>query len=142
MFFGKKRAPLTREQSLKSVPVKNQHVEETRTDAGEVVLHLPRREVWWVKALAKVFYIPRKGRGFVLDELGSTAWDMIDGETTVGQLIAKFADKYRLSKREAELSIVAHLRNLAKRGLIGIAVFDAPTPGGKGKKQKAKSERK
>lgn len=144
MLFGKNRTnPLTREQSLRCVPVRNEHVEEKRLDSGEVTLYLPRREVWWVNALAKIFYIPKKGRGIMLDELGTSMWDMIDGRTNVKQVIERFASTYRLSKREAELSIVAHLRNLAKRGLIGIAVVDAA--GGKGsasKKHKSRNQGK
>lgn len=124
MLFRKKQPPLTREQSLRCVPIKNQLVEEARGDSGEVTLYLPRRDVWWVNALAKVFYIPKRGRGVVLDELGTRVWDMLDGQATVKQVIEQFASRYRLSKREAELSIVAHLKNLAKRGLIGIAVVD------------------
>jgi len=140
MLFRKNRAnPLTREQSLRCVPVRNEHVEEQRSDSGEVTLYLPRREVWWVNALAKIFYIPKKGRGIMLDELGTSVWDMIDGQTNVKQVIERFASAYRLSKREAELSIVAHLRNLAKRGLIGIAVVDAG--GGKGSASKKRKSR-
>jgi len=140
MFLSSKRnKPLTREQSLRCVPVRNEHVEETRSDSGEVTLYLPRREVWWVNALAKIFYIPKKGRGIVLDELGTSVWDMIDGRTNVKQVIERFAGTYRLSKREAELSIVAHLRNLAKRGLIGIAVVDAAASGKRSARKKRKS---
>jgi len=125
MWFRKKRPALTREQSLHSVPVKNQHIEETRTDDGLVLLYLPRRDAWWIRALSRIFFIP-KGRRIALDELGSTVWGMFDGETDVGGLIKRFAEKYRLSKREAELSVVAYLRMLARKGLIGIAVLDAP----------------
>ncbi|HUS58241.1 MAG TPA: PqqD family protein [Planctomycetota bacterium] len=140
MAFLKKRPPLTREQSLKSVPVKNPHLVETRTETGEVILYLPRREVWWVKALSKILYIP-KGRKLALDELGTNVWDLIDGKSNVGQLISRFAEKYRLSKREAELSIVAYLRMLAKRGIIGIAVFGGPRTR-QGKRSKAKAKKK
>lgn len=141
MFFRRKQSPLTREQSLQCVPIKNQVVEEARSDSGDITLYLPRRNVWWVNALARIFYIPKKGRGVLLDELGSCVWDMIDGQTTVKQVIEQFAAKYRLSKREAELSIVAHLKNLAKRGLIAIAVVDAPVSH-KGRKKHPGNEMK
>jgi hypothetical protein len=135
MFSRKKQPPLTREQSMQCVPVRNQLVEEKRSDSGEVTLYLPRRDVWWVNAIARIFYVPKKGRGVMLDELGTNVWDMIDGQATVKQVIERFAERYRLSKREAELSIVAHLKNLAKRGLIGIAVVNGPDAKGR-KKQK------
>jgi len=135
--FRRKHPPLTREQSLDSVPVRNSHVTETRTESGEVTLYLARRDTWWVAALSKIFYIP-KGRRLALDELGTSVWDMIDGKTDVKQLIARFAGTYRLSKREAELSIVAYLRLLARRGVIGIAVFERAKGSKKPKDRKAK----
>ena len=144
MFWRKKQKPLTREQSRKAIPVKNQSVEETRTEEGQVVLHLPRKEQGWIKMLSKVVFVP-KGRKIALDELGTTVWDWLDGETSVEQVIKKFADKYRLSKREAELSVVAYLRSLVKRGLIGIAVHDAPPSDAKAsatKRGKKKKKRK
>ena len=146
MFGLKRPQPLTKEQSRKAVPVKNESVEETRTATGEVVLYLPRKEAGWIKVLSKVLYIP-KGRKVALDELGTTVWDWLDGQVNVEQVIKKFAEKYRLSKREAELSVVAYLRTLAKRGLVGIAVFDDPAPEGKaggrkhGNKKKKKKKR-
>lgn len=144
MFWRKKQQPLTREQSRKAVPVKNQSVEEKRTEEGQVVLYLPRKERRWIKVLSKLVFVP-KGRKVALDELGTAVWDWLDGETNVEQVIKKFADKYRLSKREAELSVVAYLKSLVKRGLIGIAVYDAPPSDGKApatKRRKRNKKRK
>jgi len=138
MLLRKKRQPLTREQSLKSVPIKNRDVEETPTESGQVILYLPRSNVWWVKVLSKIFYIP-KGRKVALDELGTTLWNWFDGKATVGQLIKKFAEEYRLTRREAELSVVAYMKTLTRRGLIGIAVFEAPRDKKKKKKQPRKN---
>lgn len=141
MLFRKKRTPLTREQSLRSVPIKNQSVEETKTESGEIVLYLIRRDVWWIKVLAKTFYVP-KGRKISLDELGSTVWGWLDGKTNVHQVIKRFAEKYKLSKREAELSVAAYLKTLAKRGLIGIAVLDPPLKSGRKGTGKRRTKRK
>jgi len=136
-FRNKKQAPLNRAQSLKTVPIKNRLVEETRTDDGTVNLFIPRRETWWIKTLSKVFFIP-KGRKIALDELGSAVWEWIDEKNNVEQLITKFAEHFKLSKREAELSMVSYLRMLGKRGLIGIAVVDQTNPAGGREKKKSK----
>jgi len=71
--------------------------------------------------LARVFYVP-KSRKIVLDELGTFVWERCDGQTTVRDLIGIFAERYKLGRREAEVSLTEYLRTLAKRGLIGIAV--------------------
>jgi hypothetical protein len=136
VFFRRKKK-LTREQSLKSVPVKNQHVEESQNENGEYILFLPRKDTRWIKALSKLMYVP-EGKKMALDELGSQVWGWIDGETNTGKLIKKFADKHDLSKREAELSVVAYLRMLAKKGLIGIAVTDSEAGNSQNQKKKRK----
>ncbi len=116
--------PLSREQSLASVPLRNQAVEEERTDAGEVRLVIPLRGTWWARLLARLFYVP-KTRRVVLDEVGSYVWGLCDGRNCVRDIIHALAKRYKLHRKEAEVSVVAYLRQLARRGLIGIAVLKA-----------------
>ncbi len=122
--FRKKQPALTREQSLASMPIRNPNLKYDREEDGTVRIIIPRKETWWVKALSYMFYIPKRRR-IALDELGTFVWDLCDGETTVRALIDKFARKYKLNRKEAEVSMVAYLRQLAKKGLIGIQVPQA-----------------
>jgi len=142
VLFRRKQKPLTREQSLAAVPIKNQHIEETQAESGEITLFVPMRKVWWLRVLSKVLYVP-KGRRIALDELGSTVWQLIDGRANVGAIIDRFARQYKLSRREAELSVVAYMRTLMKRGLVGMAVLEKPPQPGKrpGRRKKRKSRR-
>ena len=113
---------LTREQSLGSVPLRNAALEAERTESGEVRLLMPRRESWWVRGLGRVFYIPKR-RPLVLDEVGSFVWNLCDGKHDVRQIIRALCKRYKLHRKEGEVSVVAYLRQLAKRGIIGIAVL-------------------
>jgi len=117
----RRHKPLTREQSLASVPLRNEAVEVGRTDAGDVQLSVPRRDTWWVKALARLLYVPKRRR-IALDEVGSFVWELCDGRHNVRQIIQALCQRYKLHRKEAEVSVVAYLRQLAKKGLIGIAV--------------------
>jgi hypothetical protein len=119
--------PLSREQSLGSVPLRNAAVEAERTDDGEVRLAVPRRDACWVRVLARVLYVP-KSRRVTLDELGSYVWDLCDGQHSVRQIIHALSERYRLHRKEAEVSVVAYLRLLTKRDLIGIAVLREAEP--------------
>ena len=103
------------------MPLHNEAVEVERTDAGEVRLAIPRRDTWWVRALARVFYVPKKRR-IALDEIGSYVWSLCDGRNSVRAIIQELSKRYRLHRKEAEVSVVAYLRLLAKKRLIGIAV--------------------
>jgi len=117
----RRQKPLSREQSLGSIPVRNEAVEEEEADDGNVRLLIPRREDWWVRAAARVFYVPRKRR-LTLDEIGSFVWGLCDGDHSVREIIRALAARYMLHRKEAEVSVVAYLRTLAKRRLIAVAV--------------------
>jgi hypothetical protein len=112
---------MSRKQSLGSIPVRNQAVEVEHTDEGLVRLVIPRREDWWVRVLSRLFYVPTQ-RKVTLDELGSLVWAKCDGATTVREIIRILARRYKLHRKEAEVSVVAYLRTLAKRRLIAVAV--------------------
>jgi hypothetical protein len=118
----RRQKPLSREKSLSSIPVRNQAIEEERADDGNVRLVIPRREDWWVRAAARFFYVPQRRR-VTLDEIGSFVWELCDGEHDVRQIIRALAERYKLHRKEAEVSVVAYLRTLAKRRFIAVAVL-------------------
>jgi hypothetical protein len=117
--------PLSREQSLGSIPVRNELIEAEETDDGTVRLTIPRRDDWWVRAAARFFYVPKQRR-VTLDEIGSFVWALCDGQHTVRDIIRALAARYKLHRKEAEVSVVAYLRTLAKRRLVAIAVLKTP----------------
>jgi len=112
---------LTREQGLTGKPVRNPELEVERNDAGEIELKLPRRRTWWLNLMAKLGSVPEY-RTLTLDRIGSTVWDLCDGEHTVKDLIGRLADEHKLSRKEAEVSLVTYLRQLAQRGVIALAI--------------------
>jgi len=114
---------VTRAAALKSTPVKNIHVEEERLETGEVLLTYPVTIRPWVASLAR-----RLGgdanrvqlKKIHLCELGTAVWDLMDGRRSVRQVIQRFARKYQLHPKEAEVAVTRYLRELGKRGLIGL----------------------
>ncbi len=115
---------LTRAQSLALVPVKNRDVEESSTTDGLVRLSVPvavrpvlaglarRLGLWDGRVLRKTVE---------LDVLGTAVWRAIDGRASVAAIAAGLARDYRLDTREAELSVAQFLRQLGRRGAIGVA---------------------
>ncbi|NQT85213.1 PqqD family protein [bacterium] len=122
MAFRRRKPELSREQSLASVPLRNTAVREEETDEGFVRLVIPRRDSLWVRCMAKVFYVP-KARRVTLDEIGTFVWRQCDGAHNVRSIIKALCTRYKLHRKEAEVSVVTYLRQLAKRGLLGIAVL-------------------
>ena len=54
--------------------------------------------------------------------MGSYTVELCDGTRTVTEIIGLFAEKFRLSRREAEVSMVSYLEILAKRGVISFVL--------------------
>ncbi|NVM24842.1 MAG: PqqD family protein [Desulfobacterales bacterium] len=123
--FKKKNrgAQLTRAESLTCTPVKNTRIREARLETGEVLLTYPIRIRPWIANLIRRFGwgINRfQSKKLHLDELGTAVWDLIDGRRSVRQVIQRLAKRYQLHPREAEVAVTRFLRELGKRGLIGL----------------------
>ena len=121
IFSRKKPPPITREQVLDTRPMRNPQLEATRTEDDEVAIKIPRRKTWWVNLFAKLGRVPEY-RVLTLDRVGTSVWDMCDGEHTVRDLVLRLAGEHQLSRKEAELSMVTYLRQLAERGVVMLVV--------------------
>jgi hypothetical protein len=99
----------------------NQLVSMEHNAAGNAVLNLPRKRTAMVRLIAKVFKLaPYKQ--IELDELGTCVVELCDGTNTVADITAEFSERFQLSRRETEVSMLSYLKSLAKRGIIGFAV--------------------
>ncbi|MEM3018963.1 MAG: PqqD family protein [Candidatus Bathyarchaeia archaeon] len=131
-FFRKKKEaevpPITREQFLQLVPVRNPALKWKRYRTGEVyiILEGPRRPArqGLVSKLFPAASSPRTKR-IILDKIGSFVWDLCDGKNTIDDIITKLSETHKLTRREAEIPLRAYLQNLAKRGFIGVLPKEA-----------------
>jgi hypothetical protein len=113
-----------REALLVAIPVRNELVREKGISGG-VRLTAPLRP----SRLRRVFVpsnaaVPEKS--FELDDLGAWVWHALDGARSVEQLIHAFAGHHRVNLREAEVSVLAFLKTLAQRNLIGLVAPKRP----------------
>jgi len=132
MLFGKTfssalEAPpvLDRRQALAGVPEFNPHVSRGENDATGIVtliVTLKRRDDFLGKFQPKQWE-----RKIELDELGSFVAAQIDGKRTALELVEAFVTRFRINRREAELSTMAFLKSLIERNVISVAV---PLPAG------------
>ena len=118
-----RRALISRDDAFGCTPVKNRHVRESRLESGEVVVHYPVAQHPWmaklVRFLGKEAAAPRDGK-LQLDALGTAVWDMIDGERSLRRVVAAFAASHQLEVREAEIAVTQFVRELGRRGLVGL----------------------
>ncbi len=114
---------ITYAQALNYKPVKNDQVTESRLATGELLLIYPEQIRPWLTRLLRRFGGPYKTvrtKKIQLDTLGTDVWDMMDGHRSVQHVIHRFADKYQLHPKEAEVAVTRYIRDLGKRGLIGL----------------------
>jgi Coenzyme PQQ synthesis protein D (PqqD) len=124
LFGRKERQPrLDRRQYQTARPVLNKLVKLERAEDGTAVLHVPRPDNMWVRWVSRSFGLPPYKR-VALDALGTFVIEHCNGEHTVRDIVDKFAEKFRLNRREAEVSMSTFLRDLARRSIIGLVVQD------------------
>ncbi len=118
-----KDVPISRADALDRIPVKNIQITEARLETGEVVISYPVTMRPFFAGLVKRFGGPEvqiQMKKLQLDELGTSVWDMINGKFSVRQLVERFARTHQLEAREAEVSVAQFIRELGRRGLIGL----------------------
>jgi len=124
--FKQKQAAvnLTRAQALDCIPVKGRHVQESRLESGEILLAYPDyRQPWFARLMGRSVRADKQTvriKKLQLDSLGTSVWELLDGRSSVRQIIERFADAYRLHPKEAEVSVSQFLRELGRRELIGL----------------------
>lgn len=92
-------------------------------DSGEIMLIYTVTIRPWFTGLMKRFGGTSDGRfqkKLQLDLLGSEVWDLLDGQRSVREVIRQFARRHQLHPREAEVAITRFIRDLGKRGLVGL----------------------
>jgi len=114
---------ISRTEALDRIPVKSIQITETRLETGEIVISYPVTMRPFFAGLIKRFGGPEvqiQMKKLQLDELGTSVWDMIDGKFSVRKLVERFAKTHQLEAREAEVSVTQFIRELGRRGLIGL----------------------
>ena len=115
--------PAGRAAALEFCPVKNSEVVEEELDTGEILLTYPLiLRPWFLNLATRLGLRSREPltRKLQLDEMGSLTWTFLDGKRSVQDLVNLVCSKYSLNQREAEIALTRFLRELGRRGLIGL----------------------
>jgi hypothetical protein len=112
-----------RGEALACRPVRNANIIEEHLSDGRIQLSYPTTlKPWfgnWAQRLGKWDGRPMTKK-LELDEMGALAWSMINGESTVQDIVRAFSREYGLQSREAELSVTTFIKELGLRGLVGL----------------------
>ena len=61
-------------------------------------------------------------RSYELDEFGAFVVSLVDGERTVLDVVNEFEKRFKMSRREVELSVVAFFKLLMQRNVLAVVV--------------------
>ncbi|WP_243312168.1 PqqD family protein [Fundidesulfovibrio agrisoli] len=112
-----------RRRNLDMRPARNRLVREERTEQGFArLIYLSAYKPWFAGVARRLGMWDGKPleRKLELDELGTFCWELIDGRNSVRDVAARLAGHYGLPGREAELAVAGFLRELGRRGIVGL----------------------
>jgi hypothetical protein len=112
-----------RDVSLNSTPVRSCLITAQRSADGMMMIRYPVTLRPWIANLLNRFghgADENRYKKLQLDGLGTEVWNMIDDVRSVKQITRRFAETHRLPLRESEIAITQFLRDLGRRGIIGL----------------------
>jgi hypothetical protein len=117
LYWQRERRNVDRRQALAGVPVFNRAVcLEAGEDSG-VVLRIDEARG---PGFLDRFRPRRTERRFALDGFGSFVVRLIDSKRTVLDIIDRFQKEFGMSRRDAELGVVAFIKMLMQRNVISV----------------------
>jgi coenzyme PQQ synthesis protein D (PqqD) len=119
----RKKPQITRTDALNCTPIKNTEVLEAVLETGDLLLTYPVKTRPWAAGLVRRFGIgsPQTAmKKLQLDALGTAVWHLLDGRRTVRQVVQTFTRRHQLHPKEAEIAVAQFIRELGRRGLIGL----------------------
>jgi hypothetical protein len=120
----RKKDSIDRRMALDGVPSIRPGVSLAETADGCVRVSMTvRRGVGFLERIRP----PQSHRSYELDEFGSFVIRMVDGERSVLELVNAFEQRYRMSRREVELSVVAFCKLLMQRDIVAVAIPREPS---------------
>lgn len=79
-------------------------------------------------ATEAVLVLPFSGQVKVLNEVAARIWQLADGRRSVRGIAAQISAEYQVTLEQAEVDTLAFIADLAKRGVLTLAVRPAQEP--------------
>ena len=118
-----RKPKITRQQALAARPVQVAKCTVSEAQDGSAQLKVP---VQPSRIAERIFRVPEgTTKTFELEAIGYSVWKQCDGKTSVQQIIRRLSKQYNRSLRETEVSTIAFLQTLVRKGLVGMAVPDS-----------------
>ncbi|HWP30825.1 MAG TPA: PqqD family protein [Fimbriimonadales bacterium] len=120
--FFSRHKQWSKKQIRKAKPLRNSQIPYTELESGAVRLHVPlnlRKGIY--KWVARWTEIPPT-RDVELEPIGAFVWKLCDGSRTLENIVERLRQEFKISKVEAEASLLSFMETLAKRGFIVLSI--------------------
>lgn len=117
-----KPQPLSRKEALKCIPLQNPGAEEEENQEGLLLTYSVEVKPFFHTLIKRVTGKETSNirRKIQLDQMGSSVWQLIDGQRSVSDIAISFQRQHQLDNRESEISVTSFLKELGKRGLVAM----------------------
>lgn len=119
----RKEKSVDKKRALGVLPLRNPVVGwDWNESEDEIILRVPLRKDRLSNIAKKVFRmkdLPEE-RQIALDEVGSYVWSLCDGQHDINTIVIELTRRFKMNRREAEVSVTTFFQTLAKRNLIGL----------------------
>lgn len=113
------KGKIDRRESLSGVPILNSNVSIEQKANGVPAL---RARITRGTSFLERLRPTVNNRSYELDEFGAFVVRQMDNQKTVLEIINAFEKAFGMSRREAELGVVAFLKMLMKRNLVSVVI--------------------
>ncbi|MBM9511717.1 PqqD family protein [Desulfogranum marinum] len=118
--------PLSRKEALECIPLQNPRTEEEENQEGLLLTYPVEVKPFFHTLVKRVTGKDTSNirRKIQLDQMGSSVWQLIDGQRSVRDIATNFQHRHQLDNRESEISVTSFLKELGKRGLVAMKQKD------------------
>jgi len=119
IFKHRQQSSVDRRAALEGVPMMRPGVDIEQMPDGNVRVTMTiKRGAGFFERLRP----PETKRSYDLDQFGAFVIGLVDGRRTVLDVVNEFEKRFKLSRREVELSVVAFFKLLMERNVLAVVV--------------------
>ncbi len=110
-----------RKRMLAAVPVHSGNYNPVILDTGQVSFTISRKKSWFASIFVTIFGVAGE-KTITLDKIGSYVWKLCDGSKSVAEIAFSMKEDFKLTRKEAQVSVIQFVQTLMKKGVLSVKV--------------------
>lgn len=110
-----------RKRMLAAVPIHSDSYNPEILDNGQVSFTISRKKSWFATVFVTIFFVSGEKK-LTLDKVGSYVWKLCDGSKSVAEIAVAMKEEFKLTRKEAQVSVIQFVQTLMKKGVLSVKV--------------------